>query len=189
MKTTRRLLFIPLLAIAALITIAARSGQSTESQDRQPAVSHSQQEMPTTDATELIATPAESASSEGVSPELNQPKHHHPDLHTGMAPTTAPQKLTFKEKVAAKILKRKIKKHLKKASPGKTTYGDSQVVALVLVLFVGVLGIHRMYLGYIGIGILQLLTAGCCGIWTLIDLIRIITGDLQPKNGPYEETF
>lgn len=59
----------------------------------------------------------------------------------------------------------------------------SQLIALLLCIFVGAIGIHRFYLGYIGIGIIQLLTAGGCGIWTLIDLIRIITGDLGPKDG------
>ena len=67
--------------------------------------------------------------------------------------------------------------------------GKSQIIALVLVLAVGYLGIHRFYLGYTGIGIIQLLTLGGCGIWTLIDLIRIITGDLQPNGGTYTETL
>ncbi len=61
------------------------------------------------------------------------------------------------------------------------TAGGIDMVALILCLFVGFLGIHRFYLGYIGIGIIQLLTLGGCGIWTLIDLIRIITGDLKKK--------
>jgi hypothetical protein len=28
---------------------------------------------------------------------------------------------------------------------------------------------------------------GGCGIWTLVDLILIITGDLKPKNGEYSK--
>jgi len=67
--------------------------------------------------------------------------------------------------------------------------GKSQLVALLLVIFVGVLGIHRFYLGHIGIGILMLLTGGVFGILALIDLIRIITGDLKPKDGEYTETL
>ena len=65
--------------------------------------------------------------------------------------------------------------------------GKSQLIALILVILVGGLGIHRFYLGYTTIGIIQLLTAGGCGIWALIDLIRIITGDLKPKDGEYAE--
>ncbi|RYD53319.1 MAG: TM2 domain-containing protein [Sphingobacteriales bacterium] len=69
------------------------------------------------------------------------------------------------------------------------TSGKSQVVALILVLLVGGLGIHRFYLGYTWQGVVQLLTLGGLGIWSLIDLIRIITGDLQPKDGSYDQTF
>jgi hypothetical protein len=65
--------------------------------------------------------------------------------------------------------------------------GKSQLVALLLCIFLGILGIHRFYLGYPGIGILMLLTGGVCGILALIDLIRIITGDLKPRNGDYAE--
>lgn len=68
--------------------------------------------------------------------------------------------------------------------------GDkSQLVALILVLFLGYLGIHRFYLGYTWQGVVQLLTLGGFGIWAFIDLIRIITGDLKPKNGEYTDTF
>ncbi len=63
----------------------------------------------------------------------------------------------------------------------------SQLIALLLVIFVGGLGIHRFYLGYTWQGVVQLLTLGGCGIWALIDLIRIITGDLKPKNGEYKD--
>ena len=68
--------------------------------------------------------------------------------------------------------------------------GKSQIIALILCIVVGAIGIHRFYLGYIGIGIIQIITLGGCGIWTLIDLIRIITGDLGPKDGSgYSETL
>lgn len=74
----------------------------------------------------------------------------------------------------------------KKAGSGP---GKSQIIALVLAILVGIIGVHRFYLGYPMEGVLQLLTAGGCGIWTLIDIIRIITGDLQPADGEYEETL
>jgi len=63
----------------------------------------------------------------------------------------------------------------------------SQLTALLICFFVGVLGIHRFYLGYTTIGIIQLLTLGGCGIWALIDLIMIITGDLKPNGGDYDK--
>ncbi|MFB2922097.1 TM2 domain-containing protein [Aerosakkonema sp. BLCC-F2] len=45
----------------------------------------------------------------------------------------------------------------------------SRVTALLLCFFLGGLGIHRFYVGYVTIGIVQLLTFGGCGIWALID--------------------
>lgn len=67
--------------------------------------------------------------------------------------------------------------------------GKSQLAALLFCIFLGCIGVHRFYLGYIGIGILQIITLGGCGIWALIDLILIITGELKPKNGDYTETL
>jgi TM2 domain-containing membrane protein YozV len=67
--------------------------------------------------------------------------------------------------------------------------GQSQLIALILCLAVGGFGIHRFYLGYIWQGVVQLLTGGGFGIWWLIDLIRIITGSLGPKDGSYGSTF
>lgn len=67
--------------------------------------------------------------------------------------------------------------------------GKSQIIALILglvFLVTGIAGIHRFYLGgknNMIIGIVQLLTLGCCGIWWLIDIIRILTGELQPEDG------
>jgi TM2 domain-containing membrane protein YozV len=75
------------------------------------------------------------------------------------------------------------------SSPAVDGSGKSQVVALILCALIGGLGIHRFYLGYTWQGIVQLLTLGGCGVWALIDLIRIITGDLQPKDGSYSKTL
>lgn len=81
-------------------------------------------------------------------------------------------------KKVAKAAKKDAKKEAASDKP-------SQIIALILCLFVGYLGIHRFYLGYTWQGVVQLLTGGGCGIWSLIDLIRIVTGDLKPKNGGY----
>lgn len=67
--------------------------------------------------------------------------------------------------------------------------GKSQMVAFILCFFFGWIGVHRFYLGYTGIAIVQLLTLGGCGIWALIDLIMILTGDLKPRYGDYKDKF
>lgn len=57
------------------------------------------------------------------------------------------------------------------------------LVALLLSIFVGYLGIDRFYLGYVGLGIAKLLTAGGCGVWTVIDIILIAMGKLPDATG------
>lgn len=44
---------------------------------------------------------------------------------------------------------------------------------LLVSIFLGVLGIDRFMIGDTGMGILKLLTAGCCGILTIIDWFSI----------------
>jgi len=61
--------------------------------------------------------------------------------------------------------------------------GKSWLVALLLSIFVGSLGVDRFYLGYIGLGVVKLITCGGVGIWWLIDLILIATGKMTDKEG------
>jgi TM2 domain-containing membrane protein YozV len=107
------------------------------------------------------------------------------NVQATLAPTSAEQKLNVKEKIAVKA----VKKQLKKEATAPLAEGKSQLIALLLALLVGVVGVHRFYLGYTKEGIIQLLTGGGCGVWTLIDIIRIATGDLKPKDGNYTETL
>ena len=95
------------------------------------------------------------------------------------------QKLTGKKMNVAQKLAFKAVQKVQRASAD----GKSQITAALLAWLLGWLGIHRFYLGYTWQGVVQLLTLGGLGIWALIDLIRIIIGDLKPKNGEYEKTF
>ena len=63
---------------------------------------------------------------------------------------------------------------------------EPKTKATLYCLFLGVLGIHRFYLGYTLIGIIQFLTGGGLMIWVLIDLIRLITGSLGPKDSGWD---
>ncbi|NGO14184.1 TM2 domain-containing protein [Streptomyces sp. HC44] len=56
-------------------------------------------------------------------------------------------------------------------------YSDkSKIVAGVLQLTLGTLGIGRFYIGNVGLGLAQLFTCGGLGIWALIDGIILLTG-------------
>ncbi len=59
----------------------------------------------------------------------------------------------------------------------------SKLVALLLCLFFGVLGVHRFYVGKVGSGIATLLTLGFFGIWPLIDLLIIVCGSFRDAEG------
>lgn len=61
----------------------------------------------------------------------------------------------------------------------------SGVTALLLCFFFGVLGVHRFYVGKTGSGIVQLVTAGGFGIWTLVDFVMIATGKFTDCDGHY----
>ena len=59
----------------------------------------------------------------------------------------------------------------------------SKLTTILLCLFLGSLGIHRFYLGYTLIGVIQLLTFGGFIIWAIVDLIMLIIGSLKDSEG------
>jgi TM2 domain/Protein of unknown function (DUF2510) len=66
---------------------------------------------------------------------------------------------------------------------GRPLSDKSKLVAGLLQLFIGTLGIGRFYLGYSTIGVLQLVTLGGCGFWSLIDAIMILMGNVPDAQG------
>lgn len=61
----------------------------------------------------------------------------------------------------------------------------SKTVALILCIigFLGIGGLHRMYVGKVGSGVLYFFTYGICGIGTIIDLISILSGGFRDSYG------
>jgi len=57
------------------------------------------------------------------------------------------------------------------------------IITLVLSILVGGLGIDRFYTGSVILGILKLITLGGLGLWWLIDLIMLVTGNYRDGNG------
>lgn len=63
-------------------------------------------------------------------------------------------------------------------------YSDkSKITAGILELLLGGVGAGRWYLGDTGLALGQLFTCGGCGIWSLIDGIQMLTGNVRDKYG------
>lgn len=59
----------------------------------------------------------------------------------------------------------------------------SRTIALLLCFFLGIFGVHKFYLGRIGMGILYILTYGFFGIGWLVDMCVLIFGSPRDKDG------
>jgi len=71
------------------------------------------------------------------------------------------------------------------AETAKPIGSRQYIVALLLSIFVGSLGVDRFYMGLVGTGVLKLVTMGGCGIWWIIDVVLIATNSLKDNEGKY----
>lgn len=55
--------------------------------------------------------------------------------------------------------------------------------ATLLCFFFGLFGAHRFYVGKTGTALLQLITLGGIGIWTIIDFFSLIRGHFTDEQG------
>ncbi|MCI5718419.1 MAG: NINE protein [Alistipes sp.] len=72
-------------------------------------------------------------------------------------------------------------KDMAPADPNKSP--KDWLTTLLLCFFLGTLGIHSFYVGKTVIGVVQLITLGGCGIWTLVDFIMILCGSYKDSEG------
>jgi TM2 domain-containing membrane protein YozV len=126
-------------------------------------------------------------------------KEFYPSMSTVKATdNTTPFKVSKKDKHDLKRqMKSAIKDYKKQNHEGSQAAGGdkNQLVALLLAIFLGFLGIHRFYIGRVGtaiaqlllliLGLILLIPLYALAVWVLIDIILIAMGNLVPKNGSY----
>jgi TM2 domain-containing membrane protein YozV len=171
-------------------------------------ISTQQNSVTTTDDTQLpsaLATVPVPASEELVLASAGKDLTTVPAVITSPAAgTKAFHPLSGKKlKMVKSQMKAAIKSYRhdsKKISPdsAEAAGNQNQLVALLLAIFLGGLGIHRFYLGRIWTGVLQVVLAltsfllfplYILAIWVLIDIILIAMGTLGPKDGSYGKTL
>ena len=74
-------------------------------------------------------------------------------------------------------------KEKKEYKPSDEISDKEFIPTLILCFFVGVIGVHRFYVGKIGTGVAMIFTLGGLGIWVLVDFILICIGSFRDIEG------
>ncbi len=61
----------------------------------------------------------------------------------------------------------------------------SRSIAMIFVLLLGFIGAHRLYVGRVGSGLAMLFTVGGLGLWWLIDIVIVASGQLKDDQGKW----
>ena len=94
--------------------------------------------------------------------------------------------MTIKGNTLKNSLKMKGRTFMEQTAPISS---KSRLVALLLCIFLGGLGIHRFYVGKAGTGVLWLLTLGLFSIGALVDFIMILCGSFTDKSGAFVKNW
>jgi predicted Zn finger-like uncharacterized protein len=121
------------------------------------------------------ATTAKKGKSFAIEPEP-EPEQSEDDEEEEFEPSPTPKHKKGSEKKSKKA-------HHAGDDEGEDKSPRSKAIAGLLGIFLGVVGAHRFYLGYWGLGIAMVLTGGGCGIWGLIDGIFILLGKIPDADG------
>lgn len=145
------------------------------------------------------STPLSTVSAVNTNANVNNPIVLATRATQNARPGVTTEKKSVDTKVMLKTSTKVLKQKKSMVGPGQ---GKSQIIALILFVLFGYLGIHRFYLGHRRSGLLMLLL--CCTlilpvinlftglvllVWWVLDLIKLVTGDLKPVDGEYTETL
>lgn len=122
-----------------------------------------------------------------VYPDLEEPEPETPpaagttsSIHQSAASTAEQESVSRKSKVSRTVAPVDDEDEDEEAA-GLSPH--SKPVAVLLGLTLGMFGIHRFYLGYVGIGLAMFFTFGGLLIWSITDSLRILFGHVTDSEG------